>query len=173
MPKEYRLPEDLRPKLSKPLGRFFTGEEVKGSSFGKVVSDSPMVITVGDRVTETLGRLGRVPDVQVVDGRENRKERYPPDVTYARKIDVHNPAGTITEEAIAGIREALGGKKPVRVMVDGEEDLLAIPVIALAPVYAVVFYGQPGEGIVVVRADAESKSRNREVLALMGISEIR
>lgn len=169
----YKLPEDLRARLAKPLGRFFSAGEVKGSSFGKVVSDSPMVITVGDRVTETLGWLGRVPDVQVVDGRESRKQREPPDVDYARKIDVRNPAGTITEEAIDGIREALNGKKPVRVLVDGEEDLLAIPVIALAPVSAVVFYGQPGEGIVVVKADAESKSRNREVLVLMGISEIR
>jgi len=54
-----------------------------------------------------------------------------------------------------------------------EEDLLAIPVIALAPVSAIIFYGQPGEGIVVVKSDADSKSRNRELLAEIGISEIR
>jgi uncharacterized protein (UPF0218 family) len=132
-----------------------------------------MVITVGDRVTETLGAQGRVPDVQVVDSRENRKGRTPPGVAYARRIEVTNPPGTITEGAIDGIREALRGQKPARVAVEGEEDLLALPVIALAPVSALVFYGQPGEGIVVVSVDAESKSRNRAILAEIGISEIR
>jgi uncharacterized protein (UPF0218 family) len=131
------------------------------------------LVTVGDRVTETVGGLGRTPDIQVVDGKENRKGRDPPDVPYARLIKVSNPPGGLTNEAMEGIRKAFHGKKPVRVMVDGEEDLMAIPVIALAPVSAVVVYGQPGEGLVAVRADAKSKSRNREILAEMGISELR
>ena len=172
MPKVYPLPEGLRARLARPLGRLFSAEEVKGQSFAEVVRGAAMVITVGDRVTETLGAQGRVPDVQVVDSRENRKERVPPDVAYARRIEVGNPPGTITEGAIEGIRDALRGRKPARVAVRGEEDLLALPVIALAPESAVIFYGQPGEGIVVVRADAESKSRNRAILAEIGISDI-
>jgi GTP-dependent dephospho-CoA kinase len=173
LPKVYLLPEGLRTRLARPMGRLFSAEEVKGQTFAEVVRKAPMVITVGDRVTETLGARGRVPDVQVVDSRENRKGRTPPGVAYARRIEVTNPPGTITEGAIDGIREALRGQKPARVAVEGEEDLLALPVIALAPVSALVFYGQPGEGIVVVRADAESKSRNRAILAEIGISEIR
>jgi uncharacterized protein (UPF0218 family) len=173
LPKVHRLPEGLRARLAKPLGRLFSAEEVKGHSFAEMVRKAPMVITVGDRVTETLGAHGRVPDVQVVDSKENRKERAAPAVAYARKIEVDNPPGTITEGAIEGIREALLGQKPARVAVNGEEDLLALPVIALAPASAVVFYGQPGEGIVMVRADAESKSRNRAILAEIGVPEIR
>ena len=173
MPKAYKLPERLRPELAKPLGRLFTVAEVGGRDFERLVKESSMVIAVGDRVTETLGGLGRTPDVQVVDGRENRKGRKVPDVPYARLIRVDNPAGTLTGGTIQGIRDALEGKKPSRVMVDGEEDLVAIPVIALAPVSAVVFYGQPGEGIVAVKADAKAKARNRVILAQMGISELR
>ena len=173
MPREYVLPEKLRAKLAKPIGRLYSAKEILGQDFARVIAEAPMVITVGDRVTETLGSLGRVPDVQVVDSLENRKERKPPAVPFARKIAVKNPAGRITEEAIGGIRDAFRGRKPVRVAVEGEEDLLAIPVIALAPVSAIIFYGQPGEGIVVVKSDADSKSRNRELLAEIGISEIR
>jgi len=169
----YKLPESLRAKLAKPIGSLFSAEEVKGQKFARVVQEASMVITVGDRVTETLGAMGRVPDVQIVDSLENRKERPPPEVAYARKISVENPPATITQDAIDGIREAIIGQKPVRVVVKGEEDLLAIPVIALAPVSALVFYGQPGQGVVVVKADAESKSRNRVSLAEMGIYEIR
>lgn len=172
MARVYKLPEALRAKLAKPMGRLFRASEVGGPEFSDAVIAAPMVVTVGDHVTETVGVLGRVPDVQVVDSKENRKERPPPDVAYSRKILVKNPPGTITEDAIGGIREAFRGRKPVRVAVDGEEDLLAIPVIALAPISALVIYGQPGEGIVTVRADAESKSRNRAVLAELGISEL-
>jgi len=168
----YRLPEELRPKLAKPIGRVFAGEEVDGPEFSRLIREAPMVVTVGDRVTETLGDLGRTPDVQVVDGVERRAKRKPPDVLYARLLNARNPAGTLTAEAIEATREAFEGKKPVRIMVNGEEDLMAMLAIAMAPVAAVVFYGQPGVGVVAVRANAATKSRNRAILAKMGIRDV-
>lgn len=172
MRRAYRLPEELRSKLAQPLGQVFTGEEVAGPGFRKVVNDAPMVVTVGDRVTDTLWGLGRAPDLQVVDGVERRSARELPKVPYARLVKVKNPAGTLTGAAINGVKSAFLGKKPVRVQVEGEEDLMAMLAIAMAPVSAVVFYGQPGVGVVVVRANAISKSRNRGILAKMGIEGI-
>jgi GTP-dependent dephospho-CoA kinase len=171
LPDAYVLPDRLRSRLAKPLGRFFTADEVKGTAFARLVTGSEMVVTVGDKVTETAFALGRTPDVQVVDGVERRMKREPPDVPYATLIRVKNPAGALTKEAIMGVRAAFMGKKPARVLVDGEEDLVAIPVIAEAPSTAVVFYGQPGEGIVAVKPDASTKARNRAILAEMGITE--
>jgi uncharacterized protein (UPF0218 family) len=168
----YRLPVELRSTLARPLGTVFTEEEVGSPEFKKLVRDAPMVVTVGDRVTDTLGALGRTPEVQVVDGVERRQLRELPAVPYARLVKVKNPAGTVTAEAIGGMRRAFGGKKPVRVKVEGEEDLMAMLAIAMAPVSAVVYYGQPGEGVVAVKANAVSKSRNREILAKMGIRGI-
>ena len=165
----YTLPEELRPKLAHPLGRVFSANESRGAEFAKQVREAPMVITVGDRVTDTLGAMGRTPDVQVIDGVERRQRRDVPNVAYARLIKVKNPAGTVTTEAIEGMRGAFGGKKPVRVQVEGEEDLLAMLAIAMAPISAMVYYGQPGVGIVAVKANAISKSRNRALLAEMGI----
>jgi uncharacterized protein (UPF0218 family) len=169
---EHKLPLTLRAKLAKPLGRVFAGDEVGGKEFMELVGASAMVITVGDRVTERVGGLGRVPDVQIVDGLENRKRRDPPDVPYVRSVRVKNPAGTLTDEAMEGVRKAFGGEKPARVLVDGEEDLMTILAVALAPPSAVVFYGQPGEGVVAVRADARAKARNRVILAKMGIKKV-
>jgi uncharacterized protein (UPF0218 family) len=168
----YRLPEELRSRLAAPLGPVYSAEEAKGPDFERLVRSAAMAVTVGDRVTDTLGAMGRTPDVQVVDGVERRKVREVPSVGYARLIKVKNPAGTLTEDAISGMKQAFLGKKPVRVLVEGEEDLMAMLAIAMAPVSATVFYGQPGVGVVVVKATAFAKSRNRAILAKMGIKAI-
>jgi GTP-dependent dephospho-CoA kinase len=169
----FPLPERMRQRLGKPLGRVFRGDEVNSPEFERLVNESQMVVTVGDRVTETIGALGRTPDVQVVDGVERRKRREPPKVPFSRLVKVENPAGTLTSEAIDGMRLAFGGKKPVRVLVEGEEDLMTMLAVALAPVSTVVFYGQPGEGVVAITPDASTKSRNREILSKMGIKALR
>ena len=75
MRRTYKLPVILRPRLAEPLGPVFTAKEVGGPEFGALVRDAPMVVTVGDRVTDTLGEMGRNPDVQVVDGVERRVKR--------------------------------------------------------------------------------------------------
>jgi uncharacterized protein (UPF0218 family) len=154
------------------MGRVFKGENVSEAEFQRLAHGGSMVITVGDRVTDTLGALGRTPDVQIVDGVERREKRKPPDVPYARLIKVKNPAGTLTEDSIDGVRRAFSGEKPVRVEVEGEEDLMAMLAIAMAPVSAVIFYGQPGVGVVVVKANGDSKSRTRAILAEMGIGRL-
>jgi GTP-dependent dephospho-CoA kinase len=169
----YRLPVALRSKLAKPLGRVFSHNEATGVEFRNIASLAPMVVTVGDRVTDTLQSVGRTPDVQIVDGVERRQKRGYPEAPYARLIKVKNPAGAVTVDAIEGVRAAFMGKKPARVQVDGEEDLLAMLAIAMAPISATVFYGQPAVGVVAVKANAISKARNRAILAKMGIKDLR
>lgn len=159
--------------MAVPLGRVFTAGEVQGEDFLGLVRRAAMVVTVGDRVTETLDEVGRTPDVQVVDGVERRGRRDLPKVHYARLVKVKNPAGMLTLGAIGGMRRAFEGKKPVRVLVEGEEDLVAAIAIAMAPASAVVFYGQPKVGVVAVEVGTASKSRNRAMLAKMGIGGIR
>lgn len=173
MRRVYRLPERLRAELAEPLGRVFTAGEVQGEDFMEIVRRAAMVVTVGDRVTETLDRVGRTPDVQVVDGVERRGRRGLPEVRYARLVKVKNPAGTLTLGAVGGMSRAFEGKKPVRVLVDGEEDLVAVLAIAMAPASAVVFYGQPKVGVVTVKVDGRSRSRSRAILAKMGMRGIR
>jgi hypothetical protein len=122
---------------------------------------------VGDRVTESLQALGRTPDVQIIDSVERRERRQPPEVPFVSLFRASNPPGKITEEAVACIRMALVGKKPARVQVDGEEDLLAIPAIDVAPRGSALYYGQPGKGIVMVTVDERAKASASRILALM------
>ncbi len=118
-------------------------------------------------MTETLQALGRTPDVQVVDEVERRVRRTPPEVPFVRLLRASNPAGTITAEAIVALENALLGEKPARVLIDGEEDLLAIPAIEAAPLGSLLYYGQPGEGVVMVVVDERAKLSASGILAGM------
>ena len=110
--------------------------------------------------------------MQVVDGRERRVERKMPDVHYSRLIRVRNPAGTITNEALDGIAQAVKERDgSVRVVVEGEEDLLAIAAVAAAPIGSNIYYGQPLVGVVLVRVDTAARRRNGEILKEMGVPE--
>jgi hypothetical protein len=65
----------------------------------------------------------------------------------------------------------LDSHKQIRLEVQGEEDLLALPVLAYYPEDAVLFYGQPNEGLVVV-SSKKAREKAREILRGMGISSL-
>lgn len=149
------------------MGTLYRAEQLHEREFMDALLSSPLVISVGDRVTESLHALGRTPDVQVVDEVERRVKRDAPDVPFVRLLRAANPAGTITLGSIEAVRSALEGVKPSRVLIDGEEDLLAIPAIEAAPVGSTLYYGQPGEGLVMVRIDERAKASVRLTYARM------
>jgi GTP-dependent dephospho-CoA kinase len=165
---DYVLTPYLRRKLKKPLGRLFRSVDVRGDEFLALATGSSLLVAVGDRVTETLQETtGRPPDVFVVDGMERRTAREIPRVAHGPTVKARNPAGRVTKSAISAIRWAFAGEKPVMVLIDGEEDLLVIPAVIEAPVGAVVFYGQPLEGVVAVEVDERSKENARGILRRM------
>lgn len=140
--------------------------EADAERISDMVAGAAAVVTVGDRTTEKVLGYGILPDIQIVDGMERRSPRTPPD-TAARTIRCCNPAAHITAEAVFAITEAYAADAPVRILVSGEEDLLLVPALAHAPPGAVLMYGQPGEGLVVVRADGHASERARRLMALL------
>ena len=155
----------LRRRLKRPLGRLFQSSEVRGDEFLALAVEAPFAVAVGDRVTETFQETaGRSPDVYIVDGRERREKREVPNIAHAEALSAKNPAGTITRAARHAVKKAFEGSKPAMVLIDGEEDLLAIPAVIEAPLGAVVFYGQPLKGVVAVEVDEKAKARARDLL---------
>ncbi len=167
-PGDHVLTSSLRRKLKKPLGRLFSTLEVHDEEFVTLVTRAPLLVTVGDRVTETFQEIaGRSPDVFVVDGLERRKARSIPKLAHGSVIRAKNPPGHITAAALSAMKEAYAAEKPVMVLVDGEEDLLAIPAVIDAPIGTVVLYGQPLEGVVAITVDAKAKADAQEALGGM------
>ena len=75
-----------------------------------------------------------------------------------------NTKGTISKEAYLTIKKILVEKEQAIIFIDGEEDLLALPLFAMAPKGSVVLYGQPLEGIVLVNITEEKQNQAKDLM---------
>lgn len=137
------MPEALRFTLSKPLGKILTGTQIDTS----IVSNRYLpIITVGDMATKTILDAGVVPMLAIVDGKVGRKP-FPHVVNRLQsKVSVKSGPGFISREA----DKAIEGGLFRAIIIDGEEDLLVLPAIMHAPLGSILYYGQPGKGLVEV-----------------------
>jgi len=163
-----QLPDDLRDQLKNPLGNLISDNDPNKENIIKKISVESIIITVGDRTTENILQLGLKPQIQIIDGLEKRSERaVPVDDTISTILSCKNPPGEITEESIQIIKKAFSSEPPVRIIVDGEEDLLVIPTCILAPENSVVMYGQPNEGLVIVQITPKMRAKVQKILDAM------
>jgi len=163
-----QLPDDLRDQLKNPLGNLVSDNDPNKENIIKKISAESVIITVGDRTTENMLQLGLKPQIQIIDGLEKRSEcAVPADDTINTKLSCKNPPGEITEESIQVIQKAFSSEPAVRITVDGEEDLLVLPVCMSAPENSVVMYGQPNEGLVLVHVTPEIQAKVQKILDSM------
>jgi uncharacterized protein (UPF0218 family) len=174
----YLLPDGLRRELAAPFGPVLSTEQL-----GALLTDADVIVAVGDVVSLTIKELGLSPRLFVCDfqpprGQADRLFEVELGSWGRVAFKVRNPAGQVTREAWDAIRLGMsygadddgdvdeeGGPSPVRVFVEGEEDLLGLPCFLEAPPGAKVLYGMPGQGVVVVEVDAPLQARVRALLA--------
>ena len=163
-----QLSDDLRDQLKNPLGNLIIDNDPNKENIIKKISAESVIITVGDRTTENILQLGLKPQIQIIDGLEKRNQRIVPvDDTINTNLSCRNPPGEITEESMQIIKKAFSSESPVRILVDGEEDLLVIPVCIYAPENSIVMYGQPNEGLVIVTVTPEVRAKVQKILDTM------
>lgn len=162
-----RLPDSLREQLKIPLGVLLPEQDVTKQNILNHIQNNSFVITVGDRTTEKMIAFGLVPFLQIIDSQEKRVKREIPKAYTLTDLTCDNPAAEITEQSIDAIKQAFLSKPPVRLVVNGEEDLLVIPVCIHAPENSVVLYGQPNEGLVIVQITPEIRSKTQRLLDSM------
>ena len=161
-----KLLESHRQALRKPLGAVVDSTQAAAAARGK------FVVAVGDVCTAALLEEGVLPNVAVVDFRTARgpidKQVNEKIVAFkAKAFRAANPAGTISEEAARELKNAFecGGRKENAILfIDGEEDLLLLQAVMLAPKNALLFYGQPHQGAVLVKASEENKRKVRQII---------
>jgi cytidyltransferase-like protein len=155
------MPDNMRSELSVPLGKVLINKLDMKLSF-KTYKDS-RIISVGDQTTKTILDAGITPKLAIIDNKVNRQVYHDLDdwkKTVQPSIKIKSGPGYISQEALDCIPKLVQLAQCV-LEVDGEEDLLVLPVIVHAPLGSIVYYGQPDVGIVeVIVTDALKQKAN-------------
>ena len=154
--------------MKTPFGRLILETDPNQEEIIRETYANSLIITVGDATTEKLLKMGLIPFLQIIDGQEKRIKRNVPESELIKTyLDCQNSPGEISQKSISIIRDAFDSKPPIRITVNGEEDLLVIPVCLNAPENSVVMYGQPNEGLVIVHINREIKEKVQKIVNSM------
>jgi hypothetical protein len=159
--------------LKDPLGELWAADiSINVKRLKKFLEENkpPYFATVGDYVTSYILDAGIHPEIAVVDHRIMRRDVDPIEFK-CEQMFVSNPPGTITAESQKALYGALEHDNGFRLVADGEEDLLVLPLMAYLPEGSVIVYGQPREGMVVITLTEENKIWARDFMASMQEAE--
>ncbi len=168
--KTLNLPKSMRAELKKPLGILLTGSPSETVNLLREVltqKKPPYFAVVGDFTSKYILDAGLEPDLVVVVNRVLRSDVPPVDMGERRKISAFNQAGTVDPSVWGALEEAVILKSRASVIVEGEEDLLVLPLISLIPIGSLIVYGQPREGMVVVEVTEKMKGWAEDFLSRM------
>ncbi len=166
----YTITPSLRMKFKEPFGTLIQGsfDQTMGK-MKEIIKEHkpPRIISVGDVVSRNLHEHEINPQLTIIDNKFLRTQSMPEKALVEKTVRVNNPQGTITEEAILAVKEALEKNEHTHIIVQGEEDLLVLTAVLYAPENALVVYGQPYSGIVVVNVTSEKKAKAENFLKAM------
>lgn len=139
-----------RQYLSRPLGPIVTEANP---------NDTRLIAVVGDYALSQFLINNWSYRIGVYDGRTQRQpfvHELIKKITPTLKIA--NPAGSISAEAFQQLAK-LDTTKQQHILVDGEEDLVTTALILTLPLKAILYYGQPGKGMVKLEISEELKEK--------------
>lgn len=175
--KRWTLPISLRSTLREPLGEVFAGHLSEKKSVVKRIVDTIqkakplMTFAIGDIVAGSLWDVGFSPSITVIDYKSRREAlredgRWKMEGGEIKKY--RNRAGTIESSAVRRLKTLcnvfLKENIPQSLIIDGEEDLMVLPAILVAPLSSLVLYGQYNLGVIAVKVTEEKKE---EVLKIV------
>lgn len=152
-------PTDLQ-RLKEPFGRLLPGTPAQTmAALTRIISQTQpgRVAAVGDVVSRETMIAGIAVNLRILDHISMRRPTSAFNMKARKTYHVKNPAGVITLEAWETIKQSMKDEEAL-IVVDGEEDLLALPCIAESPNNSLVLYGQPSKGLVVVEIDPKVKT---------------
>ena len=151
-----KLPKSLRGELKEPLGELHKSIDLIKDPLKKQLSEDKLIISIGDVTSRNLVEMQMHPQICIID---NLIEREPVQNNLDHTdniVYVNNPAGYLTEELDEAIDNALNkasSDNRIIIIVDGEEDLAVLPCVLKAPSDTLILYGQPKEGVVMLKVD--------------------
>lgn len=177
-----RVTEKLREELAVPFGKLYEGIGPELVQRIEEIKETEFLATIGDLVSLFTFQAGYSPDLVVIDFKTERRElgdSFESDImSFLRDynvIRVKNPQGHITEELVEALTTGISERRTC-VIVDGEEDMSALPLALLLPAGSVILYGIPSKGIAAYTVSEEGKiliSRMVEEMEEVGNDRVR
>jgi uncharacterized protein (UPF0218 family) len=162
----YVITQEILTKFKEPFGVLIKGSVSEAmEKLNDLVKkeNPPIIISVGDTVSRNLHNYKIIPKISITDNKSMRQKLESQTFPNKTVFKTKNPQGTITQEAISAIKTAFKSEKQTEILVDGEEDLLTLIVVLYAPENALVVYGQPNEGVVVVKVTPNKKDEAKKI----------
>ncbi len=137
------------------------------------LKNADFIATIGDICTLKIFEEIREPNLCIVDMKTKRnielktEQKTIMEKIGTKEVEVVNEAGTISNELWNSIKVAIEDNANTKIIVKGEEDLAALPVISMAKMGAKVIYGMPDKGMVVVDVNQQEKKRANSFLKQM------
>ncbi|HUT80015.1 MAG TPA: DUF359 domain-containing protein [Candidatus Bathyarchaeia archaeon] len=173
------LPVELRSEMKEPMGELITINPTKELIERIRKQNPPLVVLVGDYCVKDAIKNGLIPDISIIDGKNLRKSFKKISINNAKVIKRKNPPATITIKTWQTIKELVSeqlaqqltnkSKEPIVLLIDGEEDLLVLPITLEAPEKSFIVYGQPHEGIVIINVTANVKLKFTKLIERMQV----
>lgn len=158
-----RVTEKLREELAVPFGRLYEGRGPELVRLIAEIRETDFLATIGDLVSLFTFQAGYQPDLVVIDFKTERRElgnSFESDIMAFlrdyRIVKVRNLQGHITEELVDALKSGIAEGRTC-VIVDGEEDMSALPLALLLPEGSVILYGIPSRGIAAYTVSEEGK----------------
>lgn len=162
------LPLKFRTRMREPLGSILKESEVHDVIDG---DRDKFLIAIGDRTTQTILSEEITLKFAAIDMQVERKRVTWEKMMYDQLIHdatVHtlvSGPGYVSHEASRLIRQwSIDGFPKTVLVIDGEEDLLVLPVLTQAPLDSILYYGQPGKGLVRAVVDTKLKEKAEDLL---------
>lgn len=163
-----QITEALRKELKKPFGKFI---RVFETWYTKAKLDPLKTITVGDIITDSFNKKKFGQKISVVDLLVQRKLAFETLGHHKflggeKILQVKNPPGTLTPQLFKTVKIVFNKNDSQRFIIHiiGEEDLVVLPLILLAPLGFTIFYGQPQKGAVQITVTESTKQQAHEIV---------
>ncbi len=168
-----RVNEGQRGTLSKPIGKLYEGRGPDLIKKIQEISSAVIFATIGDLVTLYTFQAGYEPDIVIIDFKtersglkEDERELLHSYTRGYRSIRVSNPQGHLTEGLVEALIQAAKNKKTC-IIVDGEEDMAALPLALILPENSLILFGIPKRGILAYRVNERDKVLISEIVQEM------
>ena len=154
------LPENLRQELKEPFGelcREITLENGSSLSY---------LITVGDVTSKIFNEKFLGQNLSVIDFKVAREKKFAniKELGFVGNeviFNADNPAGFVTSSLFKKLAEIFkfGIEKKGIIQINGEDDLVVLPLILTVPLNTIIYYGQPNKGVVKILVSEDTKEQ--------------